>query len=63
MKTKIATLCMAVMFSILTLATHSSAADPGFYDKDHIRGFISFGADVRGMMPGFKDYINKFSIQ
>ena len=58
MKTKIATLCMAVMFSILTLASHSSAADPGFYDKDHIRGFVSFGADVRGMMPGFKEYIN-----
>lgn len=58
MKTKIATLCMAVMFSILTLATHSSAADPGFYDKDHIRGFISFGADVRGMTSGFKEYVN-----
>ena len=49
---------ISVMFSILTLATHSSAADPGFYDKDHIRGFISFGADVRGMMPGFKEYVN-----
>ena len=58
MKTKIATLCMAVMFSILTLATHSSAADEGFYDKDHIRGFISFGADLRGMTSGFKEYIN-----
>lgn len=58
MKTKIASLIMAAVFGVLAFATNSSAADEGFYDKDHIRGFISFGADFRGMMPGFNDYIN-----
>ena len=58
MKTKIASLCMAVVFSILAFATNSSAAEDGFYDKDHIRGFISLGADFRGMFPAFHDYVN-----
>lgn len=58
MKTKIASLFMAAVFGILAFATNSFAADEGFYDKDHIRGFISFGADLHGMMPGFNDYIN-----
>ena len=58
MKTKIASLCMAAVFSILAFTTNSSAAEEGFYDKDHIRGFISFGADFRGMLPSFNDYVN-----
>lgn len=58
MKTKIASLCMAAVFSILAFASNSSAADEGFYDKDHIRGFVSIGGDFRGMFPGFYDYIN-----
>ena len=58
MKTKIASLCMAAVFSILTLASNSSAAEEGFYDKEHIRGFISFGGDFRGMFDGFHRYIN-----
>ena len=58
MKTKIASLCMAAVFSVLVFASNSSAAEEGFYDKDHIRGFISFGADFRGMLPSAHDYIN-----
>lgn len=58
MKTKIASLCLAAVFSILAFATNSSAADDGFYDKEHIRGFVSLGGDFRGMLPGFHDYIN-----
>ena len=59
MKTKIASLCAAAVFSILAFATSSSAAEEGFYDKDHIRGFVSFGADFRGMTEAFNDYVNK----
>jgi len=59
MKTKIASLCAAAVFSILAFATSSSAAEEGFYDKDHIRGFVSFGADFRGMTDAFNDYVNK----
>ena len=58
MKTKIASLCLAAVFSILAFASNSSAAEEGFYDKDHIRGFISFGGDFRGMFSGFHDYVN-----
>ena len=58
MQTKIASLCLAAVFSILAFATNSSAADDGFYDKEHIRGFVSLGGDFRGMLPGFHDYIN-----
>ena len=62
MKTKIASLCLAAIFSILAFATNSSAAEDGFYDKDHIRGFVSFGGDFRGMFPGFNDYINTVAL-
>jgi len=62
MKTKIASLCMAAVFSILAFATNSSAADEGFYDKDHIRGFVSFGGDFRGMFPKFNDYVNTIAL-
>ena len=58
MKTKIASLCMAAVFSILAFATNSSAAEEGFYDKDHIRGFVSIGADYRGMRSSFQKYVN-----
>ena len=62
MKTKIASLCLAAVFSILAFATNSSAADDGFYDKEHIRGFVSLGGDFRGMLPGFHDYINDVAL-
>jgi hypothetical protein len=53
---------MAAVFSILAFATNSSAADEGFYDKDHIRGFVSFGGDFRGMFPKFNDYVNTIAL-
>ena len=58
MKSKIVSLCMAAVFSILAFASNSSAAEEGFYDKDHIRGFISVGADYRGMRSEFQKYVN-----
>jgi len=62
MKTKIASLCIAAILGILSLTTNSSAADPGFYDKDHIRGFISIGGDFRGMLPEFHNYVNTVAL-
>lgn len=62
MKTKIASLCLAAVFGILSFASNSSAAEPGFYDKDHIRGFISFGGEFHGMMPRFNDYVNEIAL-
>ena len=58
MKTKIASLCIAAVFSILAFTTNSSAAESGFYDKDHIRGFVSVGGDFRGMFSSFHEYVN-----
>ena len=63
MKTKIASLCLAAVFSILALVTNSSAAEDGFYDKEHIRGFISIGADYRGMRSEFQKYVNNIAFQ
>ena len=63
MKTKIASLCLAAVFSILALVTNSSAAEEGFYDKEHIRGFISIGADYRGMRSEFQKYVNNIAFQ
>jgi len=63
MKTKIASLCLAAVFSILAFAGNSSAAEEGFYDKDHIRGFISVGADYRGMRSEFQKYVNNVAFK
>jgi len=60
MKTKIASFLAAAAFSVLTLASTSFAdEETGFYDKDHIHGFVSIGADYRGMRSAFQDYVNK----
>lgn len=57
MKTKIAYL--VALLCALTFATSAFAeADNGFYEKSHVRGFISFGADYRGMFADFQDYVN-----
>ena len=61
MMKKIASLCMAAVFGILALASNSHAAEAGFYDKDHIRGFISVGADYRGMRSEFQRYVNNIA--
>lgn len=57
MKTKIAFL--ATLLCALTFASLAAAESaPGFYDKEHIRGFISFGGDFRGMNGEFSDFVN-----
>lgn len=59
MKTKIASFLTIAALSLLSLATGAVAdTDDGFYEKDHIRGFISIGADYRGMRSEFQRYVN-----
>lgn len=59
MKTKITSFLTAAAASLLMLASTSFAdAGDGFYEKDHIRGFISFGGDYRGMRDDFQKYVN-----
>ena len=63
MKTKIASFLSIVALSLLTFATASFAdEDEGFYEKDHIRGFISIGADYRGMRSEFQRYVNTLAL-
>lgn len=60
MKTKITSFLKAAVLSVLALSTVSLAEeDNGFYEKDHVRGFISFGADYRLMTDEFQKYVNK----
>lgn len=60
MKTKIASFLTAAVVSLMTLATNSFAdAEDGFYDKEHIRGFISIGGDYRVMRDEFQNYVNR----
>lgn len=62
MKTKIASFLTAAVLSVMALATTSFAdSESGFYDKEHIRGFISIGADYRGMRSAFQDYVNSLA--
>ena len=57
MKTKI--VYLVSLLCALTFATSAFAdSENGFYEKDHIRGFISLGGDFRGMFEGFNDYMN-----
>ena len=57
MKTKI--VYLVSLLCALTFATSAFAdSEDGFYEKEHIRGFISIGADYRGMFEGFNDYVN-----
>ncbi|WP_407456190.1 hypothetical protein [Fibrobacter sp.] len=59
MKTKIASFLSVFALSLLTLATGAFAdSETGFYEKDHVRGFISIGGDYRGMRKEFADYVN-----
>ena len=62
MKTKIASFLSIMALSLLTLTTGAFAdAEDGFYEKDHIRGFISVGADYRGMRSEFQRYVNNMA--
>ena len=57
MKTKI--VYLVSLLCALTFATSAFAdSENGFYEKDHIRGFISIGGDYRGMFEDFHDYVN-----
>ncbi|MCF0221291.1 MAG: hypothetical protein HUK19_03255 [Fibrobacter sp.] len=59
MKTKIASFLTAAVVSVLTLASSSFAgAESSFYEKDHVRGFVSIGGDYRGMRAEFQNYVN-----
>ena len=63
MKTKIASFWSIIALSLLTFATATFADDEdSFYEKDHIRGFISVGADYRGMRNEFQRYVNTVAI-
>lgn len=57
MKTKIV---YQVALACALLFASSAFADPeeGFYEKNHVRGFISVGGDFRGMMDDFHKYVN-----
>ena len=60
MKAKITSFLKAAVLGVLALATTSLADEEvGFYEKDHVRGFISFGAEYRGMFEEFQNYVNK----
>ena len=60
MKTKI--VYLAALLCALTFSTSAFAdAETGFYEKDHIRGFISIGGDYRGMFDGFSNYVNNIA--
>lgn len=59
MKTKIASFLSVFALSLLTLTTGVFAdSEAGFYEKDHVRGFISIGGDYRGMRKEFANYVN-----
>lgn len=59
MKTKIASFLTVAVLSVMTLATSTFAdAEAGFYEKEHVRGFISIGGDYRGMRSEFQNYVN-----
>ena len=62
MKTKI--VYLAALLCALTFSTSAFAdAETGFYEKDHIRGFISIGGDYRGMMDAFQKYVNSVAFE
>lgn len=50
----------AAVLSVFALTTSSLADEEvGFYEKDHVRGFISIGGEYRGMFDEFQNYVNK----
>ena len=64
MKTKITSF---LTFAVASLIAFSSTAfadgETGFYESDHVRGFISIGADYRGMRSAFQDYVNSVAFR
>ena len=58
MKTKI-TYLVALACALMFASTASADTEEGFYEKNHIRGFISIGGDYRGMFDEFRNYVNQ----
>ena len=60
MKTKITSFLWSALLCAMTFATGALAdTESGFYEKEHNRGFISIGADYRGMFSEYQKYVNK----
>lgn len=58
MKTKITSFLTLAVASLLAFST-AAFAEAGFYESNHVRGFISIGADYRGMASEFSEYVNR----
>ena len=64
MKTKITSFITFAVASLLAFSASAFAeAEAGFYESDHVRGFISIGADYRGMRSEFHDYVNNIAFR
>ena len=61
MKTKI-TYLAALVCALMFASTASADTEEGFYEKNHIRGFISIGGDYRGMFKEFRNYVNQVAL-
>ncbi|MBR2211597.1 MAG: hypothetical protein IJ896_09105 [Fibrobacter sp.] len=60
MKTKIISFLWSALLCASVFASSAFAdTEAGFYEKDHIRGFISIGADYRGMFSEYQNYVNR----
>ena len=58
MKTKI-TFVAALLCALIFAPSVLADTEEGFYEKNHIRGFISLGGDYRGMFGEFRNYVNQ----
>ena len=58
MKTKI-TFVAALLCALIFAPSVLADTEEGFYEKNHIRGFISVGGDYRGMFKEFRNYVNQ----
>jgi len=58
MKTKI-TYLVALVCALVLAPSVLADTEEGFYEKNHIRGFISIGGDYRGMFDEFRNYVNQ----
>lgn len=58
MKTKI-TYLAALVCALVLAPSVLADTEEGFYEKNHIRGFISLGGDYRGMFGEFRNYVNQ----
>ena len=58
MKTKI-TFVAALLCALIFAPSVLADTEEGFYEKNHIRGFVSVGGDYRGMFKEFRNYVNQ----